>query len=438
MRQSHLGTTKTAKVHQVSKFKSSSEQCSLCGAGHFIQFCADYKAKSPKERKETLLAKRLCFNCLGRHRASECKCEKRCQECKQKHHTSIHEGTTTTATVETTEVSVNVGNAELKESFSRSTKFPPVLLATARIVVRSPDGEPRLVRALIDQGSEVSLATEALVQFLRLPRRPSNVHVIGIGNQRQERVRGSVHFEFTPRGGNGPRQAVAALVLPRITAYSPQLRTGVKDWTHLQGIPLADPHFTDDTQIDVLLGADIYSLILEAGIRKGREGEPIAQKTTLGWIISGLATISNCVDPCATRGLVTLKCTMEDDLVPLVQKFWEQEEVKVITSLNAEDQECEDYFTATHQRLPSGRYMVRFPFKETQGLGESRAGAVRMLQRMETKCSRNPQFKDAYHSFLREYEELSHMVKSNKIYPDSECFYLPHHGVWKESSTTTN
>lgn len=43
--------------------------------------------------------------------------------------------------------------------------------------------------------------------------------------------------------------------------------------------------------------------------------------------------------------------------------------------------------------------MVRLPFKETQGLGESRAGAARMLQRMEAKCSRNPEFKEAYQSF---------------------------------------
>lgn len=91
--------------------------------------------------------------------------------------------------------------------------------------------------------------------------------------------------------------------------------------TKSQEIPLADPQFTDGTQIDVLLGADVYSLILEAGLRKGREGEPIAQKTTLGWIISGLATASDHDDPRAARGLVTLKCTTEDDLVPLVRKF---------------------------------------------------------------------------------------------------------------------
>ena len=92
--------------------------------------------------------------------------------------------------------------------------------------------------------------------------------------------------------------------------------------------------------------------------------------------------------------------------------------------------------SVTHQRLPSGRYMVRLPFKETQGLDESRAGAVRMLHRMESKCSRNTDFKETYHSFLREYEELVHMSKTSHIYPDSECYYLPHHGVLKESSTT--
>ncbi|XP_076686078.1 uncharacterized protein LOC143378149, partial [Andrena cerasifolii] len=432
------GTQRNAKVHQVSKSKGSSDQCSLCGASHFILFCADYKAKGPKERKEVLLAKRLCFNCLGRHRVADCKCDKRCQECQQRHHTSIHEATSIRAPAETSEVSVNLGKSRTKESLPRAAVcFPPVLLATARIVVRSRDGEPRLVRALIDQGSEVSLATEALVQLLRLPRRPSNIHLIGIGNQRKERVRGSIQLEFTPHGGDGSRQITTALVLPRITAYSPQVKQSINVWTHLQGLPLADPDFTAGTQIDVLLGADVYSMILEDGVRKGQEGEPIAQKTTLGWIISGLATTANPDIPRASNGLVTLKCTMEDDLVPMVQRFWEQEEVRVTTTFNAEDQECEDYFATTHQRLPSGRYMVRLPFKETQGLGESRAGAVRMLQRMEAKSSRNTAFKEAYQSFLREYEELRHMSKTDKLCPDGESYYLPHHGVLKENSTTT-
>lgn len=91
--------------------------------------------------------------------------------------------------------------------------------------------------------------------------------------------------------------------------------------SQLHGLPLADPDFTGSAQIDVLLGADVYSLILEDGFRKGREGEPIAQKTTLGWIVSGLATPLDRDDSQAGSGFVTLKCATEEDLTPLIRRF---------------------------------------------------------------------------------------------------------------------
>lgn len=80
--------------------------------------------------------------------------------------------------------------------------------------------------------------------------------------------------------------------------------------------------------------------------------------------------------------------------------------------------------------------MVRLPFREAVELGESRPGARRMLLRMETKFMKEPAFAEAYQSFMREYEQLTHM---SKIRNDSvgTTYYLPHHGVWKESSTTT-
>ena len=45
-----------------------------------------------------------------------------------------------------------------------------ILLTTARITVDDRHGDPHPVRVLIDQGSEVSLISEALIQRLRLPR----------------------------------------------------------------------------------------------------------------------------------------------------------------------------------------------------------------------------------------------------------------------------
>ena len=80
--------------------------------------------------------------------------------------------------------------------------------------------------------------------------------------------------------------------------------------------------------------------------------------------------------------------------------------------------------------------MVRLPFRETRELGESRHGARRMLQRMEAKFAKDPAFARAYQTFMREYLQLTHMTKirGDLLGPS---YYLPHHGVLKESSTTT-
>ncbi|XP_029679591.1 uncharacterized protein LOC115245422 [Formica exsecta] len=41
-------------------------------------------------RRNIVIDKRLCFNCLGRHNAVACQNSKRCRECGNKHHTMIH------------------------------------------------------------------------------------------------------------------------------------------------------------------------------------------------------------------------------------------------------------------------------------------------------------------------------------------------------------
>ena len=59
---------------------------------------------------------------------------------------------------------------------------------------------------------------------------------------------------------------------------------------------------------------------------------------------------------------------------------------------------------------------------------------------MESRFERDEKLKIAYQEFMSEYRTLNHMVLATDA-PVSkdldECFFLPHHGVWKESSSTT-
>ena len=59
---------------------------------------------------------------------------------------------------------------------------------------------------------------------------------------------------------------------------------------------------------------------------------------------------------------------------------------------------------------------------------------------METRFEKDEQLKVAYNDFMSEYLSLNHMVLAAKasIKKDvDDCYFLPHHGVWKASSSTT-
>ena len=59
---------------------------------------------------------------------------------------------------------------------------------------------------------------------------------------------------------------------------------------------------------------------------------------------------------------------------------------------------------------------------------------------MEWRFQSDPELKKAYHHFLNKYEKLGHMAYVSPLdesYDISDHFFLPHHGVWEMSNTTT-
>ena len=75
------------------KDKKPAYVCVYCEKpGHKSSEC-ELVSETP-ERRLILSKKKLCFNCTGpKHRASDCRSNKTCANCKGKHHTSICEKT---------------------------------------------------------------------------------------------------------------------------------------------------------------------------------------------------------------------------------------------------------------------------------------------------------------------------------------------------------
>ncbi|XP_055542571.1 uncharacterized protein LOC129728179 [Wyeomyia smithii] len=70
-------------------------------------------------------------------------------------------------------------------------------------------------------------------------------------------------------------------------------------------------------------------------------------------------------------------------------------------------------------------------------LGESKAAALRRFRLLEQRLEREAEMKEEYHRFMREYISLGHMRLLGMNQHSFGNFYLPHHPVVKESSTTT-
>lgn len=442
----------TAKSHFQGKMKDTHSNkpssCLLCSSHHYIANCPQYSSKTIQQRLALINKNKLCFNCLGSHKVSACRITKRCLKCGHKHHTTIHQGTNskTTATNvnsagSTAENSKSTGSKQtenhvLHSSINQRSISSTVLLATAQILVVGPNNDIVKARALIDQGSEVSLISEHLVQLLHLPRSHSSISLIGIGGKKANATKGSTQFTIRSHFNTNAEVCVSAHILSKLTSLLPSVNIQKQSWPHLKGLILADSNFSNPGPIDIILGADVYSQIIEEGIVKGDSHSPIAQRTKLGWIISGSTNINS-----VSSQFQGYHISADTELHDLLQRFWKLEEVStsVTSSLSNDDQDCEQHYQLTHLRDHQGRYIVRLPFKQsTTKLGNSRSRALRMIMNLSKKFINDSKYEHAYSTFLDEYEKLGHMYRVPESQPEPDSvYYLPHHGVIRESSLTT-
>ena len=119
-----------------------------------------------------------------------------------------------------------------------------------------------------------------------------------------------------------------------------------------------------------------------------------------------------------------------------MQRFWTVEEGATCHDKTANG-ECEQYFRDTTTRDASGRFVVRIPFKpEVRTLGDSRKMAEKRLYSIERKLSRNVGLRREYVAFMQEYQDLGHMTRIAGSRETTSGYYLPHHAVFKQTSTT--
>lgn len=414
----------TKKTFIVSS-KSTNIICSWCNKGHFINQCEEFIKLTISERITQAKSKQLCLNCLRKnHKTNECKSSS-CRKCNMKHNTLLHLNNQEPKNIS----EKSVDKSEDKRTALHCRTSTQVLLSTAIVNIEDIWGNFHPARILLDNGSQVNFITKNLVEELYLEKTIVNSPVTGISGNPMK-MRQEVTATFNSRT-TAYRTSLNFLVIDKITDKIPLnaihiTTTGIKIPGNIQ---LADPEFNKSKEIDVLIGAEIFYSLLSIGQIKLCDGKIILQKTCLGWLVTGkVATSSDARE----TSLCNLTINSIDNTM---KKFWQLENFESSKQLyTKEEQACEDIFVETVKRTTEGRFIVNLPLKlDSDYLGNSREIAEKRFLALERKLNYKPELKQQYSDFIHEYINLGHMHKTE----ENDGYFLPHHGVVKESSLTT-
>lgn len=449
---------KVKPVKAVSHFSDSKSHensashryyCVYCKyTNHNIYKCVRFIRLTISDRKSFASSNKLCFNCLGdAHLVAQCKA-KRCGECSGRHHTLLHDNKLVKSQMEGSQKQrrvepISEKGAVVEEDHQTSSMhgcqlgsdIKTVLLATARVVLTSRGGKKYMCRALLDSGSMSSFITSRTLKKLDAPVVSHNIEIGGLGNCKIKTDKQANIFIGSLVDKHFLLEANCT-VLDKITCRLPQTKLDI-DRLKINDIQLSDPEFFIPSEIDILIGSDIYYEIIQPGLIKLGKNLPTMQNTSFGWVIFGPVVETQT----ATNLSVSLFSNSlgVNDLIP---KFWQLEEMQYDKGLSNEDKISENIFEQTTKRLADGRFQVNLPIrdnKELLKLGESYDFARRRFISLEKRLIKNENLYKEYKNFIDEYVNLNHaryvpLNLGNEIVKRN---FFPHFCVIREEAQST-
>ena len=458
-------TTTTGSFHTATQRTSHSKKtdtvCAFCKGSHRTSLCTSIT--SAKERLAIVRSAGLCFNCLARHKVSQCTSKFSCKHCHKKHHTSLCQAITTTkeptqsvqppadkpATDGTTSqrdtslppnqtpnTTASAGQYTTVTSPPLSALHTSICLLKTAIADISAGITTVEGHILFDEGAQRSFITEELAETLQLqPTRHEVIAVSTFGAQVSTPKKFAVATIriHTMNGGQIP---VSVLVVPKLAApVRNSIRAHLSHLPYLSGLTLAHPVTSDENfRISVLIGADHYWEFIEDEVVRG-DG-PTAVRSRLGYLLSGPLPVPQSMET-TNLHVSALSCITHSEEAPL-NTLWQIESMG--TTPVAQDPDAnfmQEYMTTKITTQPDGAYSLKFPWKNAHPpLPTNYAVCARRTRSMVQRLSKTPHLLQLYNTIISDQETRGFIERVSHHCEQGSVHYIPHHPVRKESSTT--
>ena len=259
------------KMYHARRDDNKQRGCVYCGENHKAVECN--KITNLSDRRQILLNKRLCFNCVsGSHRASHCPSKSTCQRCRKRHHTSLCEK------IDPTSEHEQPHGVALTTNQNGEGLFPVLIIEVNGIKCR----------ALIDSGAGSSYVSAKLIELLRM--KPAEIQTKTIDmllSSKQARLEvydlemKSVDHQFSLSV-----KATKVNKTELLSIENPYYHALIERLAHLNGVKVHDDDTKASLPVHFVLGSGEYARRkTETKPRIGKENDPIAELTKFGWFL---------------------------------------------------------------------------------------------------------------------------------------------------------
>lgn len=266
-------------------YAKKTSECRMCHDDHSVFVCPQFSEMSVPDRRRWAETGGVCFNCLDpSHRVDQCGSTYTCKRCHQKHHTLLHLPSSPPSD-ETPLACVVTQKAEVVSHVDSNYAVP----FTAIVRVKA-GGLVQQSREHLNTGASVSLISLNFAKKLKATRIPnSSTFVKGINQTVKTLYQVKLSLFGSPKLGCGCQEIpILAHVVDSIPSSSSRADiSDVVSMPFIKGLPLADPHYSSNSHVDMLLEIGVFSA---SGLRQYRYSESSnleARLTIFGWIIGG-------------------------------------------------------------------------------------------------------------------------------------------------------
>ena len=189
----------------------------------------------------------------------------------------------------------------------------------------------------------------------------------------------------------------------------------------------------DNTNIDLLIGADTYWEFVTGERQRDKSCSLVAQKSIFGYLVSDPLMNNSSMKQVNPTDVMKIVCNQDNYLNEEIDKFCD------LDTIGIKENEISVYDRfISDKKFENSRYSVSLPFKESRPiLTDNYQLSLNRLKKLKERLDKTPHLLNDYDKIFDEYLKLGIIEEVQTKGDTDQVVYLPHKEVVKENRSTT-